>query len=139
MSVPESQRSESKLSVLNKALEVSTYSIRIMANHKKFDPCYDEVLGKDLKTAALTIYRYAWLANDLKVTSRETYFARNELQRRAIGACNDLLIYINIAHMLYHLKGKRVEHWASITLESRDLLRSWLNADRQFYASYVMS
>lgn len=138
MSVPESQRSANKLEVLNKTLEVSTYSIRIMANRKKFDPCYDEVLGKDIKSAALTIYRYTWLANDLKVTSRESYLARNELQRRAVGACNDLLIFINVAHLLYHLKGKRVEHWTAITMESRKLLRAWINAERQYYASYAM-
>lgn len=64
MSVPETQRQKGKLEVLTKAKEVTVYSWRILANQKKFDPMYDEILGNDIKTVAKNIYRYARLANE---------------------------------------------------------------------------
>jgi len=133
MSVPESERGQGELKVLTKALEVSTYSIKIMSNQKKFDCRYDTMLGNDLRGAALAVYRYAWFANDITIDTVAARQVQRELQQRAIGACNDLLVYINIAHMVYHLKGKRVTYWINLVEDCRKQLREWLKV------SYVVT
>lgn len=125
MSVPESEREKGELEALTRALDVATYSIKIMANQSKFDSRYDAVLGNDLKSSALAIYKYAWFANDIVVANKETKQVKLELQLKAIQACNELLVYVNIAHMIYRLKSKRMEHWTRITLDCRKLLREW--------------
>lgn len=92
MSVPETQRQKGKLEVLTKAKEVTVYSGRILANQKKFDPAYDDFLGNDIKIAAKNIYRYARLANDIRVTGKETALARRKITDRG-NSC--LRRYVN--------------------------------------------
>ncbi len=125
MSVPESERQKGELVALSKALEVATYSIKIMANQSKFDSRYDAVLANDLKSSALAVYKYAWFAHDLHVTDKDTLQVKTELQLRSIQACSELLVYVNIAHMIYHLKSKRAEYWMKLILDCRQLLRDW--------------
>lgn len=139
MSVPESERQLGELVALTKALEVSTYSIKIMANQKKFDSRYDAMLGNDLKAAALAIYKYAWFANDIKVNNADTVQVRLELQMKAIQACNELLVCINIAHMIYRLKSKRVEYWMTLVLDCRKLLRQWHAESQSESVGYAMT
>ena len=139
MSVPETQRQKGKLEVLTKAKEVTVYSGRILANQKKFDPAYDDFLVNDIKIAAKNIYRYARLANDIRVTGKETALARRKLQTEAIRACEDMLINIEIAYQLYHLEGKRVEHWTNMVVESKKGLRAWRDSDRSRYKEHYDS
>lgn len=139
MSVPESERSKGRLAALSKALEVSTYSIKVMANQKKFDSHYDAVLGNDLKSAALAVYKYAWFANDITVTDADTWQVQSELQLKAIQSCNELLVYVNLAHMIYHLKSKRVEYWMQLVLDCRKMLREWHKESQSESKDYEMT
>lgn len=139
MSVPGTQRQKGKLEVLTKAKEVTVYSWRILANQKKFDPMYDEILGNDIKTVAKNIYRYARLANEIRVTGKETAIARRKLQTEAIQACGDMLIDIELAYPLYHLDGKRVEYWTNMVTEARRLLRAWRESDKARYGTHYDS
>ena len=142
MSVPEGQRKQSRLEVLVKALEVATYTNQILANKKKFDPMYDDVLGNKIRDAGQNIYRYARSANDLRVQKPvtqqidpEAKEARYRLQTKAIQECGELLVLIDMAYGTYHLSAKRVEHWGRLTKTARDYLRKWREADKKRYDS----
>lgn len=136
MSVPETQRQEGKLTVLTKAKELAVYSGRILANQKKFDPMYDDFLGNDIKAVAKNIYRYIKFANNIRVQNRDTALARKKLQGKAVEACEDMLINIEIAYPLYHLDGKRVEYWTNMTTDVESLVRAWRDGDRARYKKY---
>lgn len=142
MSVPEEKRRQGKLEVLVKALNVATYTNKILANQKKFDPQYNEVLWNDLKKVAHSIYRNCRIANDLRVMKpvsheidHEAKEARKRLQTQAIQDCQELLILIDMAYGTYHLTSKRVAYWGKITKEAREYIKKWREADRKRYDS----
>lgn len=140
MSVPVSQRKESKLEVLIKALAVANYTNGILANRKKFPEEYDHVLGDDLKRAGQGIYRYCRQANNLRAIKPvsqkidpEAREARYRLQTKALENCNELLVLIDMAYGTYHLSSKRVEYWSRLTRDARELIRKWRAADVKRY------
>ncbi len=142
MSVPEEKRRHGKLEVLVKARNVATYTNDILANEKKFDPKYKDVLGNKLLDTGQNIYVYCRLANDLRVTKPvtgeiipEAREARQNFQTQAIQKCQELLIYIEMAHVNYHLSSKRVAYWGKITKEAREYIKKWREADKRRYDS----
>lgn len=136
MSVPEGQRKKGRLEVLVKALNVANHTNQLLANQKKFDPKFDYVLGDDIKRISRDIYRHCWSANNIRVTNKETWQARCRLQQQASLDCNELLILIDMAYGTYHLAASKVEYWGRITIEARDQIRAWRNADRKRYGHY---
>lgn len=141
MSVPEYRRKEGKFEVLNVALGLCCYTLKITGNEKIFLPEFKEKITNEINNCALRIYTDAWAANDIMV--REGYEGpaalnrRLELQSSAISHCTRLLSLINIAKKVFHLKEKRMDYWTEQIVKTRSLLRQWKDSDKQRYKNML--
>ena len=134
MSVIESNRTKSELEVAVKARELTCYTLKITANEKIFLPQYRSALTDTIIQDSIDIYRFIWLANNIRVgTSREKRDRRLQLQLRAKETCNDLLALIGIAKPLFHLTSKRIEYWIGLIINVRGLIEAWSDKDRARY------
>lgn len=134
MSVIESNRTKSELEVAVKARELTCYTLKITANEKIFLPQYRSALTDTIIQDSIDIYRFIWLANNIRVgNSREKRDRRLQLQLRAKETCNDLLALIGIAKPLFHLTSKRIEYWIGLIINVRGLIEAWSDKDRARY------
>lgn len=141
MSVPEYRRKEGKFEVLNKALEMCCYTLKITSNQKVFPPEYDEKITNDIVAYAKIIYLNAWAANNIVVRvgfdGAEEYKNRSGFQAAAISDCTKMLACINIAKKVFHLKEKRFDYWTGLITETRSMLRQWKESDKQRYKNML--
>ncbi len=142
MSVPEEKRKESKLTVILKALQLAEYTNDILANEKKFDPAFREILGNKIADMAQKIYINCRLANGTRVTKPVTneIVPRNKARRvkyqdEAIELCEVLEGYIEMAHKNYHMPAKRAAYWTRLTAETKMFIKKWQVADKKRYDS----
>lgn len=133
MAVVESERSQSKLETIVKALDLATYTIRITNNPKVFLPEYRSSLTDDIIRTAKDIYIDAWTANNVLVKTAEDWKVRKALQERAARNCNNLLALMGLAKSVFHLKSKCIKYWGEKTLEVRKYLRDWKDGDNKRY------
>lgn len=133
MAVVESERSQSKLETIVKALDLATYTIRITNNPKVFLPEYRSSLTDDIIRTAKDIYIDAWTANNVLVKTADDWKVRKALQERAARNCNNLLALMGLAKSVFHLKSKRIKYWGEKTLEVRKYLRDWKEGDNKRY------
>ena len=134
MSVPEGQRSKGKLEVLIKANELAVYTIQICTNQKVFKPEYRSAMTDDIIRAAKNIFIYCWTANNIRAgKDPDKARQRKRLQEQAILECYSLLAMMQMAKKLFHLSSKRIKYWGSMTIEVRDLIRGWKEADSKRY------
>lgn len=133
MAVAEGERSQSKLEVIVKALDLATYTIRITNNPKVFLPEYRSSLTDDIIRTAKDIYIDAWTANNVLVKTADDWKIRKALQERAARNCNNLLALMQMAKSVFHLKSKRVKYWGEKTITVRGYIRDWRDGDSQRY------
>lgn len=137
--VRENDRTKSKLEVIVKARELALYTHRILKNTKIFNPEIDELTIKHLKLASKNIYKYAYMANNIRVGNALDWVRRDNYQNIAIDCCAELLINIGLAKSLYHLRSKRVKYWSGLIVDERKLLRAWNDSDTRRYKDYLDS
>lgn len=117
---------------VDKARVLAAHTIRITANPKIFQPEYDRMTAKIVATA-VGIYECAWTANNVLVKQKSDWDLRRKYQIEACARCNALLALIDLAKSVYKLRDKKVKFWAKLTIETRNLLRSWHNSDQERY------
>lgn len=132
MTVPESRRGESGLTVHQKADELAKYTLHITENDKVFDPRQAMLIGM-LTESAVTIGKDLWMANNIYVRDAEDLKQRLGLQDGAALRCNELLYLIRISGPVFHLRQRRVGHWSAMTAEVRKLARGWRDKDAARY------
>lgn len=145
MSVPAGKRKENELEALVRAKKLAAYTTKIMANPKKFNPKYSDVLGDKIVDAAHEIYLNTKRGNEIRViktTNSEPFFddiawkARKELQKQALYECDRLLMYIEMARSVYvdgdekgHAPRINYAAWGKMAAETKSLIKSWVAAD----------
>ena len=145
MTVPAGKRRKNDLEAEIKAVELASYTTKIMANPKKFDPKYSDVLGDKIVEAAHEIALNTKHGNELFVikTSNSTPFfddmaweARKKFQKQALLECDRLDLYIKIARLVYNDKDEkghspRINYsaWGRQAAETQKLIKSWVVAD----------
>lgn len=91
---------------------------------------------EDLIKTAKDIFCGAWAANNVKVdNSPEKWKQRKYLQERSVAGCNHMLAMIGLAKTLFHLRGKKVQYWSQLVVDTRGLLRKWQEADTKRYGN----
>lgn len=135
MSVPEGQRSHSKLEVIIFARDLASYTIKITKNQKVFPPEYNNGITNTIIATATSIYMDCWTANNIYVNAPGDWAERDALQKRAALNCNNLLALMQLAQEIFHLKTKRIEFWGSKTINVRNRIRAWNESDCKRYAS----
>lgn len=140
MSVPEGQRGEGKFDTLVKANALAIYTIKICNNKNVFLPEYQNALTNDIIRTAKNIFIYSWTENNILIQKsdpvdriKEKWKERRRLQEKAALECNNLLAMMQMAQTLFHLKTKRIKYWGSKTIEVRNKIRSWIEADTKRY------
>ncbi len=136
MSVPVNERSQGKLEVCVKAHSLCCYTLQITSNKKIFTVEYQESLTNKIVETALDIHTLCWSANNVLVNSPEDLKARTACQDKAAIKCNVLLSLIEIAKTIFHLSSKRVVYWATLAVETRNLIRAWRASDLKRYSNY---
>lgn len=132
MSVPSGRRGESELLVHQKADELAKYTLHITKNEKVFDPRQAMLLGM-ITESAVNIGKCLWMANNIYVRNENDMRKRLELQSAGALHCNELMYLIRLSGPVFHLKKKRVGHWAAMTAEVRNLARGWREKDAARY------
>lgn len=134
MSVPEGERSHSKLDVIIKARGLASYTITITKNQGVFPPEYQNGITNDIITCAKNIYLDCWTANNIKVgDDPENWKRRKALQQQSALECNNLLALMQLAQEVFHLKTKRIKYWGEKTIVVRSRIRSWYESDCKRY------
>lgn len=145
MSVPEGKRGEGKFAVLVNAQMLCIYTIKICTNKNVFLPEYQNALTDDIIRTAKNIFIDCWTANNIRITKENENEAdrqrnderkkmRRRLQERAMLNCNNLLALMQIAQLLFHLKLKRIKYWGGRTLETRAMIKAWMESDLKRYS-----
>lgn len=118
-----------------KARGLALHTIKICTNRNIFLPEYQSALTNDLIGLAKNIYFKVWRANNIRVTRKEHWNSRGNLQISAILDCNNLLAAIGLARALFHLKGKKVNYWSKLVKETKGLISKWHESDAKRYSN----
>lgn len=137
MSVLVNQRGEQKLEVVTKAIALADYTIQICKNEKNFPKRDRWILTSKITNLSLDIVTGVRKANDVRVTSREDYIFRRQLQVEAAGNCEALLTLIDIAYRNLGLESRRVEYWTGLIIELEKLISKWRKSDRERYGQLL--
>ena len=123
------------MEVCIKSRDLAVYTLQITKNKNIFSVDYQDAITDKIISTALNIHSLVWAANNILVNSHQDMVERLSLQDKAAAQCNVLLSLIDIAKPLFHLKTKRVMFWGDKAIATRNLIRSWRNADRKRYSA----
>lgn len=130
--VRKNQRSISRFQTCDKALELAVYTSNILANDKIFDTKFKSTIDR-IGAEATMIYHNVRVANNIKVndyqTDTDSVQRRLTLENEALNLCDDLITDIMISHKLFHLKASRVRFWTQLTIETQNLIKSWMKSE----------
>lgn len=133
MSVPKSKRSEGQLTVLVKANELATHTIKICSNEKNFPKHYRWCITNKIVDSALDINNYITMANAVFVTDKNDVALRKQFQTKAIAASYALLSMMDIAYRTFGIESKKIEYWTGLVIELQNYLRNWKKSDAERY------
>lgn len=134
MSVRKGDRGEGNLQVLNRARELKIYSLTALKSDKRFPKStrwlYAYPIAEAVREASSSIRR----ANSVFATTEEEWRYRRLEQVKAHASLNALLDLIDDAYDAGYITGAQVEHWTGLILQTDDLLKSWMKADKRTQA-----
>lgn len=133
MSVPKSKRSEGQLTVLVKANELATHTIKICSNEKNFPKHYRWCITNKIVDSALDINNYITMANAVFVTDKNDVALRKQFQTKAIAASYALLSMMDIAYRTFGIESKKIEYWTGLVIEVQNYLRNRKKSDAERY------
>lgn len=136
MAVPEGKRTESKLEVQTKAIEMIKYTTTICNNNKIFPKRDRWLLANDIVSTAKMVGRKIFYANDIYVSTKEDYAERRRAQTIAKASTAELLFLIELAYCKYHIESRRIEHWTRLVSDVRSLVVKWRKSDSNRYKEF---
>ena len=156
MTVPKSERSESKLLVHVELRKLADHTLTKTKNANKFGASATYYIERDermlvtsitekrstsraelarrIEDAAIGAGECAWRANDVKVGKRgEGWPERSALQDECVRRLDSLLWLLNVARKACGLSGKEVKHWSDMARTCKKLAKNWHDADVKRY------
>lgn len=133
MAVVKSKRSEGHLTVLVKANEPATYTIKVCSNEKNFPKHYRWCITSKIVEAAIDINNNITMANAVYVSDKNDYDLRKKFQNKAIAASYALLSMMDIAYRTFGIESKTIEYWTGLVIEVQNYLRNWKKSDAERY------
>ena len=120
---------------VDSALDLALYTVKICSNKNIFTEEYQNIV-QQIVDIALTIYRSAWTANNIRVNGNAgRWEIRESYEDRSIVECDNLLAMIGLAKFLFHLKSAKEKYWSESTLKTRLLLEKWKESDTKRYGA----
>lgn len=133
MSVLAGKRAESKMEFLNTAHELELYTIRLTMRENGIPKRYRYVLGKPLTDSVRILNQNIVYANSIYPTKKIEYEVRKKYQKRAMIEIHNLLELMRITTELIPLSNAALEEWVKLATMEENLLKRWIQADRQRY------
>ncbi len=129
MSVVKSQREETELTVITKANELATYTIKICSNENCFPKRYRWCITSKIVESAIDIGNNLIKANSIYIRSEDDLATRRKYQQEAMSNTEVLLNMINIAYNTFEIKSERIAYWTQLVVDVQNLLRNWRKSD----------
>lgn len=127
-------KAEQTLEAILMAKKLAVHTIKICSNENVFDPKYRGAITNDLIETAKDIYADAQEANNVYVgDDAEQWHCRKRLQDEALSKCKRMLALITLAREVFHLRGKKVNYWSELTVDTKDKIKAWRDSDRGRY------
>lgn len=137
MTVVKSRRGESEMEVITKARELAKYTIQICNNETNFPKRHRWFTNNRLADVALDVCGHVYEANGTFVKIHGDYEIRRANQVEALNKIERLLLNMTIAYELFHVDGKRIDHWTGIVIEVQRLVRAWRDSDYKRYSQLL--
>lgn len=134
MAVPKNKRSKGQLEVFTLSKNLVSHSIRMCSNEKVLPKKFRYSLGDEIVRRAFNVALEIETANSIHVKTELDFADRHAAQNRAIANANALLVALSVLYEEFHMNEKKATHWTGLTVDVRDLLRSWKNKDSQRYS-----
>ena len=133
MSVVKSKRTESKLEIVTKSIELSSYTIHICSNEKNFPKRYRWCLTGKIVDFTIDICNFTNMANSVFVSNSKDFHTRRQYQNKALAASYALLTMMDIAYSTFGIDDDRIQHWVGLVIDVQNLLRNWRKSDSEKY------
>ena len=118
MSVVSGKRDQGRLKVLDRAYELSKYTLSIVRNEKVFPKSYRWLLSQKIVDETVEALGCIKRANSTKVQCYRDYEYRHNQQIQAYAHLEALLTYIDLAFNVLNISADRVEYWTGLVLET---------------------
>lgn len=119
---------EQKLDVVNKAIELMNYSIRITSNRKRYPVKYIQII-KRIQNKSMDIYEFLMDANRLNLFTSKA--ERLELQTKAITACDKLSCLVEMSMNLNLIGTDVVNDWQEKINDVKYMTIAWRETDKK--------
>jgi hypothetical protein len=136
LAVPEGKRTESKLAVQTKAIEMANYTITICSNENNFPKRYRWCLTNKIVDTAIEIMNDINTANSIYVSTKNDYELRREFQTKALAYTARLLGLMELAYVRFNIEDKRIRYWTQLVVDTRELIKKWKKSDSNRYKKY---
>jgi len=136
MAVPEGKRTESKLVVQTKVIELAEYTITICSNEKNFPKRYRWCLTNKIVDTALEIMNDVNTANSIYVSTKGDYELRRHYQTNALAYTARLLGLMEVAYIKFNIPDKRIKHWTQLVVDARELIKKWRKSDSDRFKNF---
>lgn len=136
MSVPEGERTESKLEVQTKAIELLQYTTSICSNEKIFPKRHRWSVTNRIIESAWSIHDDVNTANFIFVSSKVDYALRRKYQVRALAYIARLLGQMQFAYVKFNIDSRRIKYWTQLVVDEKELLKKWKKSDSNRYKKY---
>ncbi len=137
MAVIRVNRRPGKFEILSKAMDLCVYTITICKNEKHFPKRNRWILTQPIVNEAVAILTNVRYANSVRITEREDYLYRRQMQAEAFAHSEALLSLIEIAYNCLNLEPERVEYWTGLVVEVEDKIKGWQRSDRERYKAML--
>lgn len=118
---------DQKLDVIVKATSLMKYTLTITSNRKRYPNKY-VTLVKRIQDTCMNIYEFLLDANRLNIDISKV--ERNELQTKAIAACDKLSCYAEISMNLNLIGSDSVSYWQKQINDVKYMTISWRSKDK---------
>ena len=125
MSVKVCDRSQGRLEVLTKAMELAVHTIRICDNDKVFPKRHR------LSVTADIIKEVKWLPKLINRANKSKGEKRAQLQEQAVDLVDDIEVDMQIAYdaLKPNITERKLDYWLGLLLAVRVLIKAWIKSD----------
>ena len=133
MAVPKTKRTEGRLHVATKAIELESYTMDMCGAEKRIPKKERPFVAYPMVDAVRTITSDIYRANDVYAWDERSHRQRIEYMEHGLAEMANLLHLMDVAYKRYNIKDNSIVHWVGLAKEVRTKLRNWRNAEKRAY------
>ena len=147
MSVPQSKRKETPLTVLIDAQQLAAYTVLLCSDEKRFPKKYRLSFTSDIEKEAVNIVASVSEANAVFVNDKESYKLRRTYQQKAIAQVAGVQDRMQVAYKLFpqlktmgeadKKKKINIAYWSGLLYKVKTGLLAWKKSDAERYKEFI--